>query len=291
MIGSSLNTQKNLNFQTCKNPRKVRHIIGFMPTRKNAQSAKRLLRRMVGATMWFAEIRPVAMSFVGFVWPIGLITAPLFTTVTVIKMLMVPLRNRNRFFRVGHTFHSIKYSGKLTRCPRKIPLLFQPLPQPLPIAKEGEQASNQCKKKNGQFDGARYELGGGAVPSTGCRNTSKKSPNFNVHLRFRFLSSTIQSNWYLRAESGKAKLASSKSYFQANLEHATEQLSEYLERELPDTEKGVSEVKCLGWSLPKVIVVYWFSVQDRVRYCKDRSTKLIEHVHEGTYGINSAGNI
>jgi len=54
---------------------------------------------------------------------------------------------------------------------------------------------------------------------------------------------------------------------QANLEQATEKLSEYLEREMPESIEDISEIKCL--------------VQDRARYCSDRSTKLIEHVHEG----------
>jgi len=51
---------------------------------------------------------------------------------------------------------------------------------------------------------------------------------------------------------------------QSNLEHATEQLSEYLERKLLDSESDISEIKCLG-----------------NKYRSDRSTKLIEHVHEG----------
>lgn len=54
---------------------------------------------------------------------------------------------------------------------------------------------------------------------------------------------------------------------QANLEQATEKLSEYLEREMPDKIEDISNIKCL--------------VQDRARYCSDRSAKLIEHVHEG----------
>ena len=57
----------------------------------------------------------------------------------------------------------------------------------------------------------------------------------------------------------------SKIKLQSNLEQATEQLSEYLERELPDSESDISEIKCLG-----------------NKYRSDRSTRLIEHVHEGT---------
>jgi len=54
---------------------------------------------------------------------------------------------------------------------------------------------------------------------------------------------------------------------QANLEQATEKLSEYLEREMPANADDITDLKG--------------QVQDRARYCSDRSTKLIEHVHEG----------
>lgn len=54
---------------------------------------------------------------------------------------------------------------------------------------------------------------------------------------------------------------------QGDLERATEELSEYLERELPERIEDLGEIKR--------------GVQDKARYCDERSKRLIEHVHEG----------
>lgn len=54
---------------------------------------------------------------------------------------------------------------------------------------------------------------------------------------------------------------------QANLESATEALSEFLERDLPDSFEDLGEIKR--------------NVQDKARFCDERSKRLIEHVHEG----------
>lgn len=54
---------------------------------------------------------------------------------------------------------------------------------------------------------------------------------------------------------------------QGDLEGATEDLSMYLERKLPSSADDVGEVKR--------------RVQDKARYCKERSKRLIEHVFEG----------
>jgi len=54
---------------------------------------------------------------------------------------------------------------------------------------------------------------------------------------------------------------------QGDLERATEELSEVLEREIPENVSEIGEIKRL--------------VQDKARYCDDRSKRLIDHVHEG----------
>lgn len=54
---------------------------------------------------------------------------------------------------------------------------------------------------------------------------------------------------------------------QKDLELATEQLSEYLERDLPDSLDEIQVVKQ--------------KVQDKLRYCESRRRKLLEHVQDG----------
>jgi len=54
---------------------------------------------------------------------------------------------------------------------------------------------------------------------------------------------------------------------QGDLERATEGLSELLEKELPDTLDALKDIKK--------------TVQDKARYCDERSKRVIAHVHEG----------
>ena len=65
----------------------------------------------------------------------------------------------------------------------------------------------------------------------------------------------------------KNRLFADNYKFQGDLERVTEELSEYLDHDLPEKIEDLGEIKR--------------SVQDKARYCDERIKRLIEHVHEG----------
>lgn len=108
-----------------------------------------------------------------------------------------------------------------------------------------------------------------SVPQRRCRYPPRMPPNTHVHIRICLLPSPKQYHVSFLFYINQSRSRTIFEDNQADLERATEKLSEYLERDLENEEtENLSDLKR--------------KVQDLYRYVDQRRKVLLKHCAEGT---------